>query len=349
MPVLEGYAKEPETQLEKTAAVYAMIENIDENVGKLMTHLQKEGLMENTLLMFMVDNGPNGNRYTGPFRGMKSHVLEGGIRSPFFAHWPGRLKAETQSDVPVAHYDVMPTLLDVAGVDVPASLKLDGKSFLPLLEGKEVNWSARNLYIQSHRGDQPMKFHQFAAIGPRYKLLRNSGFGKMQLDENPAPIQLFDIINDPGEKLDLADSLPKIAAEMSQAYEDWFEDVSNTRPDNYAKPPIVIGTPHETVTVLTKQDWTRTAGGGWGDQGTWLLDVSTEGEYAVVVVLQDNQASESVRLHASGNSWESDTGPDGDGAFFPSVNLKTGLTDLLVEVESEGEIKGPYQVIIQSK
>ena len=141
-----------------------MIENIDQNVGKLMTHLQKEALTENTLVIFMVDNGPNGNRYTGPFRGMKSHVLEGGIRSPFFAHWPAKLKAETKSDVPVAHYDVMPTLLEVAGVAVPSGVKLDGKSFLPLLEGKEAEWPDRNLYIQSHRGDQPVKFHNFATI-----------------------------------------------------------------------------------------------------------------------------------------------------------------------------------------
>ena len=347
MPVLEGYVKEPETQLEKTAAVYAMIENIDQNVGKLMAHLDKEGLTENTLVIFMVDNGPNGNRYTGPFRGMKSHVLEGGIRSPFFAYWPARLNAAVKSDVPVAHYDVMPSLLEVAGVDVPANLKLDGRSFLPLLEGKEIEWPDRNLYIQSHRGDQPVKLHHFAAIGPRYKLLRNSGFGKEHLDENPAPIQLFDIINDPGEELDLTDSLPEIAAEMQQTYENWFEDVSSTRPDNYAKPPIIIGSPQETVTVLTKQDWTRTSGSGWGNRGKWLLDVSEAGEYEVTVIT--NRFLHGIRtvLSIDNKEWEIKFPDTGNEAVFPPVHLEKGVNELSVLLIDWDLFHGPHQVIIQ--
>ena len=84
---------------------------------RLFEGLDALGLTDDTLVIFMVDNGPNRNRYVAGMKGMKSHVHEGGVRSPFFVHWPARLEAGTNNDRIAAHIDVMPTLLDLAGID----------------------------------------------------------------------------------------------------------------------------------------------------------------------------------------------------------------------------------------
>ncbi|MEO8351032.1 MAG: arylsulfatase, partial [Chthoniobacteraceae bacterium] len=166
-PVLLGNAKSADT----VARVYAMIENIDQNLGRLTEKLDRLGLAENTIVIFMVDNGPNTKRYVGPFRGMKSDVHEGGIRSPFFVRWPARLKAGTVSDRMAAHIDVMPTLLEAADIPPPEGLKFDGRSLLPLLEGKKTEWPTRTIVLQTHRGNKPIRFHQTATIQQRWKLV----------------------------------------------------------------------------------------------------------------------------------------------------------------------------------
>ncbi|MEZ4849332.1 MAG: sulfatase-like hydrolase/transferase [Bacteroidia bacterium] len=107
--------------MDNLAAICAMVENVDQNVGKLFTHLDQLGITENTLVIFMVDNGPNTMRYVMDLRGMKTNVHEGGIRSPFYAHWPSVLKAGTTSDKIAAHIDLLPTFLSVAGA-VPPSI-----------------------------------------------------------------------------------------------------------------------------------------------------------------------------------------------------------------------------------
>lgn len=157
-PVLNGHAKDADV----VARVFAMIENVDQNVGRLRQHLRQLGIADNTLVMFLVDNGPNTPRFVGPFRGKKSNVHEGGIRSPLFVHWPARLTPRTTSDRIAAHIDIMPTLLDAADVDLPADVHLDGRSLLPLLEGRAESWPDRHLVLQAHRGDRPVPFHNFA-------------------------------------------------------------------------------------------------------------------------------------------------------------------------------------------
>ena len=86
----------------------------------------------------MVDNGPNGRRYVAGMQGMKSHVHEGGIRSPLLLHWPAHLKAGISSDKVVAHIDVTPTILDACGIRFPEGPKMDGRSFLPFWMGDPV-------------------------------------------------------------------------------------------------------------------------------------------------------------------------------------------------------------------
>jgi len=117
----KAYEKAKDTM----ARIYAMETNIDQNVGRLFEKLKELGIYEDTLVLFLVDNGPNGNRFVGPFRGRKGQVVDGGIRSPLLAHWPAQLEAGQNSDRVAAHIDLLPTILDACGFAKPKELNLD--------------------------------------------------------------------------------------------------------------------------------------------------------------------------------------------------------------------------------
>lgn len=322
-----GNSKTNEKTLDNVAGVLAMIENVDQNVGRLFTKLNALGLTENTLVIFMVDNGPNSLRYVMDLRGMKSHVHEGGIRSPFFAHWPARLKAGTISDRIAAHIDLLPTFLDAAGVSIPQGLKLDGKSVLPLLEGTAEGWADRNLFLQVHRGDTPTKYHHFAAVGQTYKLVHPTGFGREEMPED-VPFELYNLASDPGESQNLIESHPEEKDRLMQAYENWFEDVSSTRPDNYTKPAIVIGSENETLTALTPQDWTRLSGGGWGNSGFWKLEVASTSVFDIEVKLPEPEEGAQANLDLNGELLSGTFSENQTSVTFENVYLEPGTLAL---------------------
>ena len=266
-----SYEAKPDTQ--RLAAICAMITNIDQNVGRLFKVLRELGIEENTIVIYTSDNGPNTPRYVGDMRGMKGQVYDGGIRNMFFLHWPAVFHGGEHSDVRVAHIDVMPTLLEAAGIPVPDTLHLDGQSFLPLLLGKKDEWKPRTLYLQWHRGDIPQPFRNFAAVEQEWKLL----------SRDSVHFELYDLLKDPKEQKDLSGDDSLRTAAMKKDYLAWYRDVSSTYPDNYATPRIIIGTDHEPVTELTRQDWKREAGTWWGYRGHWLLTAARGGDYDITV------------------------------------------------------------------
>src|SRR4051812_5816398 len=136
------------------ARVNAMIENIDRNVGRLLKWLDEKHLAENTLVIFMTDNGRATPGYNAGLRGNKSTVYDGGLKSPFFAYWPGKLQAGVALERNALHIDLAPTILKICGVTNPADLKQDGRSIWSLLTRHEGNWPERTLFSQSHRGDE---------------------------------------------------------------------------------------------------------------------------------------------------------------------------------------------------
>lgn len=348
-PVLAPLNRDTPEERDKTARVFAMIENVDQNIGKLVAFLEERGQLEHTLLMFLVDNGPNGRRYVGPFRGTKSHVHEGGIRSPFLAHWPGTLEPGRYEAGMGAHIDVMPTILEATGTATPEGVALDGQSMLPLLQGNAPRSPDRTLFIQTHRGDEPQETYHFAAIGPRWKLVHNTGFGQASLDPDTVAYELYDIPADPGETQNLAEQQPEEVERLLAAYRDWFADVSSTRPDNYAPPRIVIGTEHETAAVLTQQDWRRTAGNGWGTAGHWELEVAEAGAYQLDVLLPEPHAGAELDLRIGDERLQQRLGEGQTKVTFSGVSLEAGPASL------EGLLKGPegfvggYQVVVSKE
>ncbi len=322
-----GKSKTDEKTLDNVAGVLAMIENVDQNVGKLFAKLDEWRLTQNTLVIFMVDNGPNSLRYVMNLRGMKTNVHEGGIRSPFFAHWPARLDAGASSDRIAAHIDLLPTFLEAAGVDIPDGLQLDGKSLLPLLQGQVEGWEDRNLFLQVHRGDHPVKYHHFAAVGQTYKLLHPTGFGKEEMPKDIA-YELYNLEKDPGESHNLAATHPEEKERLMKAYETWFEDVSSTRPDNYAKPAIVIGYDREIATALTPQDWTRRSGRSWGDSGSWKLELNRAATFDIEVKLPEAKPDSEVTLELAGQVLTKKFPPDQTSVKFEQVSLSAGMLTL---------------------
>lgn len=340
---------------DKLARIAAMITNIDENVGKLFRTLDRLQIRENTIVIYLNDNGPNTMRFVGDMRGMKSHVDDGGIRSPLIFHWPAKVKPQSVSNHLSAHIDVLPTLLEACDVKRPADLKIDGKSVLPLLTEDNPKWPARQIVLQSHRGNQPKPFHNFALheqtdTGHHWKLVHPSGFGKESF-QGEARLQLYDLSNDPRQKNNLAQSRPELLKRLSADYQRWFQDVSSTRPDNYAPPRIVVGTTFEPQTVLTRQDWRHESGRPWGrdSNGFWLLENETASEFEIELILPQILTDGTATIQAGKikHSIELVSGKRRD--HRSTIKLPAGKFRLAVKVTSQGKSSGPHQVILQKK
>ena len=336
--------------LDKLARIFAMITNVDENVGKLFSWLDRQELTEDTMVLFLVDNGPNTRRYVAGMRGKKSEVYEGGIRSPLLVHWPGRLEAGRASDRIAAHIDMAPTLLDAAGARQPDTLQMDGRSLLPLLQERDANWPDRTLFIQAHRGNQPVQYHNFMARSQRWKLVHPSGFGRHEPASERPDFELYDMHRDPMETRDVSGEHPDVVERLQEEYDAWFEDVSQTRPDNYAPPRITVGTPHENPVVLTRQDWRyEGAGGGWNRnaRGFWLLRVAGEGPYDVRFRLRENAAAPgTARLEAGSKTYKESFEEGAEGISFRGVELPTGAVHLEAVLEQGATSRGPHQVVV---
>jgi arylsulfatase/arylsulfatase A len=349
-PQDKGHPLPAKSDEDKRARIFAMITNIDDNIGRLFKRLDKLGLAENTIVIFMVDNGPNGRRYVAGMKGNKSNVHEGGIRSPFFVHWPAGLEAGHSSERIAAHIDVMPTILDACGVEKPAGLKLDGRSLLPLLKGQQVDWPDRMIVIQSHRGNKPVLYHNFAARTQKWKLLNASGFANENLKGKPE-FELYDMASDPLEENDLAKERLEIVETMRRKYERWFADVSSTRPDNYAPPRIFIGTEYEDPVVLTRQDWRHIKGRPWGSDsnGYWELLAATSGKYDIKLRFPELETGAEVTLAVADNRLGAQVPKGATEYTFKAVPIESGELRLLASLTDKQGTKGPWKVNVSKK
>lgn len=333
-------------QVDTVARIFAMISNIDDNVGRVMKQLQDLDIVNETLVIYLNDNGPNTRRYVGPFRGMKTEVYEGGIRSPLWLHWPSRLSAGVHSNRPTAHIDLMPTILEACGIEIPEDLELDGRSLLPLLTNdNSEDWPERTITIQTHRGDKPQRYHHFMIRDDIWKLVNNSGFQFEELPGEPH-FSLYNLHLDPGETNDLSDEYPEIVERLKNAYDEWFDDVSSTRPDNFVAPRIIVGA-SENPTKLTRQDLQQGVWRGDGPPGFWKLQVSESGLYDVMLLIQPAKDVAEIASISFGNQkLTRKISPRADVSLMRNVYLESGELDLSVELSTNGEQRPPYQVII---
>ena len=325
------------------ARVYAMVTNIDTNVGRILDALSSRGLTENTIVVFLTDNGPARVRFNGGLRGYKGTVYEGGIRVPCFIRWPGHLEAGRVVDRLAAHIDLFPTLLEACRVAVPANLKLDGKSLLPLLLGrKDAEWPDRTLYFQWHRGEAPQPDRAFAARSQRYKLLRRE---PPPGNQPPPGLELYDLESDPGEERDIAADNPGLVEPMHAGYLAWFRDVSSTR--GFDPVRIDIGGPKEDPTVLSRQDW-RGPRAGWGpnDLGYWEVRVVRGGRFGTDLHLIPRRFRTVAHVALGGVERTLELEPGASKCSFTDLPWSEGPARLEAWVEGNKNTAGVLDVTV---
>ncbi|WP_296635649.1 arylsulfatase [Polaribacter sp.] len=222
---------------------YGMIENIDDNMGILLKKLNDWGIADNTVLIFMSDNGKttggankvHGKTYNAGLKGFKGSVNEGGTKVPFFIRWPKHFTAGQKIDVLLNHYDILPTLAEIAGVDISNLKDLDGRSFLAHLKSKKTNTEDRYRFFHTGRWpidatNIPNELLRKKWIGtPETSKPENSKYKKcavrnqrFRLVNN---VELYDIINDPGETKNIISEHPDVVAKMRTAYDEWWKNV----------------------------------------------------------------------------------------------------------------------------
>jgi arylsulfatase A-like enzyme len=197
--VLERIKKREPDVSENRARLIALIEHLDEGVGKVLTTLEKTGLDKNTLVIFLSDNGGplNTEAYNGPHRDGKGSMYEGGLAISCLARWNGKIKAGSVSEVEGVQLDIYPTVLELAGVDLSTARgtifpqRLDGFSLLGILTGKETKLSERPLYFvrREASGYFGMKTNE-AYIDGGWKILQNTPFSDREVyDLNSDPLE----------------------------------------------------------------------------------------------------------------------------------------------------------------
>ncbi|MBT7743438.1 MAG: arylsulfatase [Opitutae bacterium] len=251
----------------------AMCENIDWNVGRLLAKLDKLKVTDDTIVLFFHDNGPNGSRWNGDMRGRKGSTDEGGVRSPLLVRWPKGIKPGTKVPQIAAAIDLLPTLADLCDIPAKTAKKLDGISLKPLLTGRQEGWSERIL-ISHWKG-------RTSARNQRFRL-DNKG-------------KLYDIPEDPGQRIDVGRKHPKVNAELLAAVKKFDNEVASELGTDDR--PFVIAHPGAKRTQIPARDatvhgglkrsnkfpncsyftnWTKTE-----DKLTWEVEVGASGKYLV--------------------------------------------------------------------
>jgi arylsulfatase A-like enzyme len=331
---------------EDIAKTYAMITNLDANIGRVLDRLDALGLARDTIVVFLTDNGPWKPRFNAGMLDLKTSVHEGGIRVPCFVRWPGQIDAGRVVDPIASAMDLAPTLLEACGVAKPEPVAFDGRSLLPLLKGQAVDWPDRTLYFQWHRGDVPQPRRAFAARSDRYKLVQPKGVEPVALPSLPH-FELFDMVSDPLEMADIAADHPGIVARMLYGYDAWFRDVANSR--NFKHPRIHLGSPREDPSTLTRQDW-RGESIEWepGALGGWDVEVIQAGKYDLDVLYALGGPGV-VHAELGGVSVRREIEPGTRSCRIEAFELRPGNGRFQVWVERASGSVAAYQVVVRRR
>jgi arylsulfatase A-like enzyme len=299
---------------DRLAAIYGMVESLDDCLGRLLARLDALRLADDTLVVFLTDNGPNGARANGGMRGQKGSVHEGGVRVPCFVRWPGRIAPGTVVKPIAAHIDLLPTLVELTGVPMLRTEPLDGVSLVPLLTGKAAGWPDRQL------------FTFFGASGavrtPQYRLTVEG-----------RRVGLYDMLADPDERRDIAGEKPEVARELKAAFDAKRADVNRGLAGRL---PIPVGHEQRKLVEMPAVEGTWTGGlqlGGRHPNNNWLtawtnlsatvtwdLDVVHAGPYeaSVRTICPKEDVGSRLRLEAGGQAAEAVLDAPCEPNFVPS-------------------------------
>lgn len=262
---------------------YGMITNIDENVGKLRAFLAEKELAENTIFIYMSDNGTaagvsfdkNGDvkkGFNAGMRGTKGSEYEGGHRVPFIMHWPkGELSQRKDINALTSYVDFFPTLADLCGLPSPSG-KIDGISLKNVIYNNEN--PDRVLVVDTQREDDLIKWKQPSIMKDKWRMIGKN--------------ELYDIKNDPGQKVNLAEEYPALMDSLKTAYESWWKGTETAAaqmtyiPVGSEVPELVQLNSHDLHTPVGHPTWNQSqVRSGSGAMGYWPIEVKNDGKYEV--------------------------------------------------------------------
>ena len=209
----------------KIACAYAMVENIDYNMGRVLAKLEQLKIADDTMFIFLTDNGPNGARFNANMKGRKGSAHEGGVRVPLFIRYPARIKPGTVVKPITAHIDLLPTLMDYCGITKYKTKPLDGKSLVGLINGDQAAWPRRTLFTAW--GGTSLRGSKKAVRTERWRAV----------DERRG-WELYDMKTDPHQTKNLAGDQPKRLAKFKDQFESWFKEATS---NGFSSIPIHVG------------------------------------------------------------------------------------------------------------
>lgn len=265
-----------EKDMEDARKVYAMISNIDDNVGRLIETLKQQKIYDDTIIIFMTDNGPEQYRYIGGYRGKKGQVREGGIHVPFYLKSTNSENLQKEISTPAAHIDVLPTLAELCAIEISKDLNLDGISFAGnLIDNTPIE--NRSLFFEWQRS-YPEKYRNMSVIDNGFKLIGNTSSSN---EENQ--FELYNLNTDRYEANDVSSKNPTIVNELKSKLDIWYDDIMSSK-HLLNTPRIIIGTEHEKHTILNRND-ARGMQLIWDDDQMhvrWDLSIIKKGNYKII-------------------------------------------------------------------
>ena len=284
------------------ASVYGMVKNIDDNVGRLMETLRELELEENTVVVFMTDNGPNTQRYNGDMKGRKGWVNDGGVRVPCFIQWKDHIPDGKVVRSMTAHIDILPTLTGMMGIDFEPVRELHGLDLTGRIMGVDREQD-RLVYTHVNHGVDITPLPG-AVRTARWRLVANAN-GTLELTER----------GDANERFNLADSFPGLADSLYDQYNQWFEPLRMRE-----IPPIPVGVIDSVVIPAHEGFLDGEAAYFWSSNGwandwvhgltmetasiTWHLDIIHSGTYQCFVNYASKAGNSRLSLQAGGNRLE---------------------------------------------
>ncbi len=207
---LDQYPSPDGLAAERRHKFMAAVTCMDSSIGRVLDRIEEHGLRQDTIVIFVSDNGAGGGGDSGPLRGRKGQMFEGGVRVPFLMRWPGKIAPGTVSDEFLTALEVFPMLVKAAGSSLPEDVELDGFDMLPILQGQAK--SERESMFWERQGE-------FGARLGRWKLVHSRRGGG-----------LFDLSEDLAESNDLTKELPDVLKRVRRAYRDWVQEMAAAEP-----------------------------------------------------------------------------------------------------------------------
>ena len=340
----KAWSKMTDKDKEDARRVYAMVTNIDENVGRILTEVKKQSLENNTIIIFTTDNGNPQLRYNTGLKGNKGTAYEGGTKVPYFISGKG-IPENKEINALLAHVDVLPTFLEAAKIPLPTEIKLDGKSAWPLIQGKISTTTERQFYNSWNRGwGEP--YRNAAYYKGNYKLIA------FNADENNInTFGLYHLKDDPFEQNNLVTTQKELGISMKKGLDSIFAELSAS--PQLSPRRIEIGSVKENPTVLNRQDWGGNAVSKWDSEnalGIWTVSIQEDGYYNFKLINIKPIPKGTRALVRLGQIQRSKiTDQESTTASIENIYLTKGDCNIESWFEWNGNTTGPYYLEVFKK